>query len=508
MTLLRIHNLGITLSTPLFSNLNLIVKPYDRVGLVAANGRGKSSLFQCIMGILEATEGEITRMRGLKIGYVEQYIPSGLQDLSFYDSVLGAMPAEQAQIESWRVDVILEELNVPQEFRLRKLSALSGGWQRLAMIARVWVSQPDLLILDEPTNHLDLGKIGVLENWIHALPKKIPIIIASHDRAFLDAVTNRTFFLRPNQSQVFDLPYSRAKVALDEGDAADAKLYEQDMKVAGQLRKQAAKLNNIGINSGSDLLLTKTKQLKERALKLENSAKPAHLERSAGLIKLANAGTHAKVLITLNNLDIRTPAGDLLLNTGKKLIFQGDRIALLGRNGVGKSTFINMLRMSIQTPEINRDAVKVTPSLVLGYSDQAMVGLGNENTPMDLIRKRFDITDPKARSLLASSGISIDMQSQAIYRLSGGQKARLAMLVLRLTNPNFYLLDEPTNHLDIEGQEALENELMMHNVSGVVVSHDRSFVRHVANRFWEIENMKLIEVESPEKFLTNQAGYP
>ncbi|MGO4439088.1 ABC-F family ATP-binding cassette domain-containing protein [Rhizobium sp. RAF56] len=506
MTLINIRNLGVVLSSPLFSKLNLVVNAGDRIGLVAANGRGKSTLFRCIASELDATDGEITRARGLTVGYVEQNVPPALFELSLYDAVLGALPREQAESESWRVDVVLASLDVPEEFRERPLKALSGGWQRLAMLARVWVTEPDVLMLDEPTNHLDLGKIAALEEWLNALPRDVPVILASHDRAFLDAVTNRTLFLRPEQSQIFSLPYSRARAALEEADAADARRYERDMKTAEQLRKQAAKLNNIGINSGSDLLVVKTKQLRERAERLEDAAKPAHLERSAGAVRLANRGTHAKVLVTLDDAEVRTPDGTVLFRTGKQFICQGDRIVLLGPNGAGKTRLVVMLRNAIGNPETAVDGIKATPSLVLGYSDQALADLNDKETPMETIIRRFEVGDQRARALLAGAGMNIDIQARPISRLSGGQKARLGMLVLRLSNPNFYLLDEPTNHLDIEGQEALESELMAHQVSCLLVSHDRSFVRAIGNRFWQIERKRLVEVESPEAFFAAAAS--
>jgi ATPase subunit of ABC transporter with duplicated ATPase domains len=500
MTLINIRNLGVTLSAPLFAKLDLVINAGDRLGLVAANGRGKSTLLRCISGALEATHGDITRSRGLTIGYVEQDVPAKLLDVPFHDAVLQALPADQQANESWRVDIVLDSLDVPEALRSRPVRQLSGGWRRLAMLARTWVMEPDALLLDEPTNHLDLGKIAALEDWLNALPRDVPVIISSHDRAFLDAVTNRTLFLRPEQSQVFSLPYSRARAALDEADAADRRRYERDMKTAEQLRKQAAKLNNIGINSGSDLLVVKTKQLKQRADKLEDAAKPAHLERSAGAIKLANRGTHAKVLVTLDDAEVRTPEGTTLFRTGKQFICQGDRIVLLGENGAGKSRLIAMLRKAIGHPETAQDGIKATPSLVLGYSDQALADLKDSDTPMETIIRRFDVGDQRARALLAGAGMTIDMQSRPVGRLSGGQKARLGMLVLRLAEPNFYLLDEPTNHLDIDGQEALEGELMAHQASCLVVSHDRSFVRAIGNRFWQIERRRLIEVESPEPF--------
>jgi ATPase subunit of ABC transporter with duplicated ATPase domains len=140
---------------------------------------------------------------------------------------------------------------------------------------------------------------------------------------------------------------------------------------------------------------------------------------------------------------------------------------------------------------------------VLGYCDQALADLADSDTPMRMLTRRFAVGDQRARGLLAGAGLSIEMHGRPIGRLSGGQKARLGMLVLRLTQPNFYLLDEPTNHLDIEGQEALEDELMEQQASCLLVSHDRQFVRTVANRFWVIEGKKLIEVDGPEHFFAS-----
>ena len=503
MALINIRNLGVTLSAPLFSQLNLVVNAGDRIGLVAANGRGKSTLLRCIAGAMEASEGEITRSRGLTVGYVEQDVPEALMDKHLDAAVLEMLPAEQRLSERWRVDVALESLDVPETLRQRPLKHLSGGWQRVAMLARVLVTEADVLLLDEPNNHLDLARISRFENWLNALPREMPVVISSHDRALLDATTNRTLFLRPEHSQVYSLPYTRARAALREADASDERRYQRDLKAAQQLRQHAAKLNNIGINSGSDLLLSKTKQLKQRAEKLEDAAKPAHLERSAGTIRLANRGTHAKVLVTLDEATAETPDGRLLFRTGKQFICKGDRIVLLGPNGAGKTRLVAMLRAAIENPDATQAGIKATQSLVLGYCDQALAGLVDADTPVRTLVRRFDVGDQRARTLLAGSGLSIEMQGRPIGQLSGGQKARLGMLLLRLAQPNFYLLDEPTNHLDIEGQEALENELMDHQASCLLVSHDRNFVRTVGNRFWLIDRKKLLELEGPEGFFAS-----
>ncbi|WFR99708.1 ABC-F family ATP-binding cassette domain-containing protein [Rhizobium tumorigenes] len=503
MSSITLHNLAVTLGEPLFSNLNFSLNGGDRVGIVAANGRGKSTLLNCIAGRLEPTAGDVTRSRGLTIGYVEQNVAPALSKLPFHAAVAQALAPGQAGSESWRVDVVLDTLDVPEALRERPLAQLSGGWQRLALVARVAVTEPDVMLLDEPTNHLDLFKIALLENWLNALPRAVSVLVASHDRAFLDAVTNRTLFLRAEQSQQFQLPYSMARAGLDNIDASQEQRYEKDVKAAQQLRRQAAKLKNIGINSGSDLLTVKTRQLKERADRLEDASRPGHRERSAGAIRLGSSASQAKILVTIDDATVTTPDGTQLFKTGKLWIRQGDRIVLLGANGAGKTRLMEMIRGAIETPGDGTAQVRATPSLVLGYSDQSLANLADGDTPMAVLTRLFALGEPKARSLLATAGISVEMQGRAIGRLSGGQKARLAMLVLHLRQPNFHLLDEPTNHLDIEGQEALEGELLAEGSTCLLVSHDRSFVRTVGNRFWQIERKKLIEVDGPEAFFTS-----
>ena len=501
MTVISVNALGITLGEPLFSDLRLTINKADRIGLVAANGRGKSTLLACLAGELDQTTGEITRARGLRVGYVKQTVPAEALALSLHGLVSAALPAEQAAYESWRVDVVLDELQVPYDLQHKPLGELSGGWQRTAMLAATWVNAPDLLLLDEPTNHLDLNRVACLEAWLAALPHDVPAVITSHDRAFLDATTNRTLFLRPQSSRVFQLPFTAARAALDEADAADGRRQANDLKKAQQLRRQAAKLKNVGINSGSDLLLTKTKQLTERADRLEAMSRPAHREMSAGDIRLANSGTHAKAFITLDDVVVETPDGRPLYRTGRKWIARGDRVVLLGANGAGKTQLIRMIERALNGTD---GKLRCASSIVPATSDQHLSQLTEADTPFGIVTSQYDIGDRRARAVLAGAGIDFRMQDTAIGALSGGQKARLAMLILRLKNPNFYLLDEPTNHLDIEGQEALEAELIAHGASCLLVSHDRSFLRNVGNRFWWIKGRALEEVDSPEGFLRDE----
>ncbi|WP_421990969.1 ABC-F family ATP-binding cassette domain-containing protein [Roseococcus sp.] len=492
MALIALRDLGMVTPRPLFQNLTLGIGPGDRIGLVAANGAGKSTLLRCIAGSIEPDAGSVTLSRGARLGYVEQDVPPGLLGLTLSETLRRALPpAERAQ-EAWRVGAVLDEFATPDELRDRPLAALSGGWQRLALLARVWITQPDALLLDEPTNHLDLEKIALLEDWIAGPAARTPMLIASHDRSFLDACTTRTLFLRPGVSRLYAHPYGSARALLAEDDAADERKLSKDAKEVTRLRRNAGELRNIGVNSGSDLLQKKSMQLRDRANRIEATLRPAHAERS-GEIRLVSRDTHAKVLAAIRDLTVATPEGQPLFRIAKLDVRLGDRLVLLGRNGAGKTQLIRLLRRAATEPV---PGVQISPSLVLGYADQGMAHLPEGQTPHGLIAGRTGIGDGRATSLLAGAGIGTEAQARPIGRLSPGQKARLGLLALRLEEPNFYLLDEPTNHIDIPGQERLEAELLAQGATCVLVSHDRHFVEAIGTRFLRIEAGQAREVDA------------
>ncbi|MDV3250857.1 ATP-binding cassette domain-containing protein [Devosia sp. BK] len=503
MANLSLRNASLRSNQVLFSDLTLSLSDGDRVGLVAANGRGKSTLLKAIIGQAELSEGELSRSRGLTIGYVAQDVPEAALDTPLRDFVEAALPPADRESEGWRADVALDSLGFPLDLVSKPLREFSGGWQRLGLIARGWVTEPDLLLLDEPTNHLDLGRIAALETWLAALPRQTIVIMASHDRQFLDAATNRTLFLRPEQSHFFPLPYSHARLALDEADQSAEHQRQRDLKEVAQLRKQAAKLTNIGINSGSDLLTVKSKQLRERAEKIETQAVSVHREKT-GKVMLGNSGAEARVMLAFENMAIETPDGRPLFSIDKLHIFQGDRVVLLGRNGAGKSQLVNRVAAALQNTSV--DGMRLSPQIVPGYLDQALDWLPLNMTPLDFILTRYNEGDRRSISLLAGAGFEPERQSKSIRTLSLGQRSRLALLALRLQQPNFYLLDEPTNHLDIPGQEQLEADIAEHGATCLLVSHDRAFIRGVGTRFVQIVGKRLKEVEGPEDFFAEMAS--
>lgn len=506
MSLLAVRALALTLGKPLFTQLSFTLAPGARLGLVAANGAGKSTLLRCLIGAEAAQSGEITKARGLTLALAAQEAPPAALAQPLRAFLLAALPPEEADQGGWQADLIMEALGLPPDLADQPLGTLSGGGQRRALIAAAAITAPDLLLLDEPTNHLDLAQIARLEDY---LLKECPargLIIASHDRAFLDRVTTETLFLRPERSAHFALPYSRAAAAFKGTQESEARAYAEAQKEAAQLRRQAAKLHNIGVNSGSDLLQMKTKQLKARAEKVLATAQAPEKLGRAGDIRLAHRQSAARALLHLKNAEILRPGGGLLFRTGEVWITPGDRVALLGGNGAGKTQMLLRIAAALQGQA--DPALYLTPSLVPGYLDQELAFLPGKVSAEDFLAARFSLAPGTLRSALAGAGLPPPLSGTPIARLSGGQKARLALLFLRLTAPSFYLLDEPTNHLDIEGQEALEGELQKPGASALIVSHDRAFLRHVATRFWQIDpaRRQLEEVESPEPFLAAMAA--
>ena len=492
MGFISLRGVSVLTPDPLFRDLTFIVGEADRIGLVAGNGAGKTTLLRCLAGAAEPTSGEIVRSRGLSVGIVEQDVPATWLDLTLEEVVRRGLSPATRDSDSWRVDLVLDEFDTPQDMRERPMRALSGGWQRLALIARTWVAEPDALLLDEPTNHLDLEKIQLLEKWLVDPQRRVPMVIASHDRRFLDTCTTRTLFLRPEISRSYAHPFTAARRLLTDDDAAQEAKFAKDAREADRLRRSAGELKNIGINSLSDAAQKKAAQIYRRAEALERTLKPAHVEKS-GDIRLANRGTHARVMIALDNVTVRTPDGSALFTTGKLNILQGERVVVLGRNGVGKSRFVALLRQAIAAPE-SIAGIRVSPTLALGYVDQAMSHLPDEKAPLSFVTETFRPGDQRATSLLAGAGFPLDRQRRPIATLSPGQKARLGLLALRLANPNFYLMDEPTNHVDIAGQERLEEEILTHEATSVLVSHDRHFVAAIGTRFLLIEKGRATEV--------------
>ena len=475
-----------------------------RTALVGENGAGKSTLIKCLLGELQLIDGQIVKSRGLKIGYVPQDVPDGLADKPVREVLEAALPLTDGS-EDWKVDVLLDETGVSYDTAQLPFGSLSGGWQRLMLIAAAArLGEPDLLILDEPTNHLDLSNINTLETWLDEGPKR-PMLIVSHDREFLQRNTTRTLFLRADGAHSFATPFVQAREALLDRDAADAKRRQVEGKEIERLEKVAARYRVWGVKN--DKFDKRAKATEKRIERIEAERTEAYVARERRL-DLHDGAMDARIALRVQNYAVKTPDGARTLFTIDRLaVAAGDRIALLGVNGSGKSTLLNALAAAFDPDLEHYDGqapLRFNPQARLVYFDQRMVDLPLKQSLIDYVCASDGATTREANALLAKAGFAHARIQGPIGNLSHGERARLMFLRLKLAKPNLYLLDEPTNHLDIEGQEDLEAQLEAADVACLFVSHDRYFTRTAATRFLEIRKTRLVEVEGPEAFFAAQ----
>jgi ATPase subunit of ABC transporter with duplicated ATPase domains len=500
MPQIKIQDVGIAFSETLFRNLSFSFGKGDRIGVVGNNGAGKTSLLRCVAGLAEPSEGTVSRPRGQRLEYVEQAPPPALMSLTLHEVVLSGLHPDESNSQSWRAEVVLDALAAPQEFRNRQIAELSGGWQRLAMIARAWISDPDALVIDEPTNHLDLTKILQLECWLNEEIGDTPLLVVSHDRRFLDRCTNKTLFLRPGESRLYAHPFSRARTILLEDDRALENRKGRELMELQRLRKSAHNLRQIGVDNYSAAALRKSIQIAKRADAIQDALTETHVELRRD-VKLASRETHLKRIMGIKNLTVCRPNGEPLFRIGQLNLLNGDRAVVLGRNGTGKTQLVRQIRSAFANPEPAREAgIEIGPSLVLGYIDQTMSQLPDAETARDYISGILSTGIQRAASTLVAAGFPVGQHGVRIGAFSPGERARLALLTIRLLAPSFYLMDEPTNHLDISGQEQLEAEIIEHEATAILVSHDRTFVEQTGTRFLVVEDGSVIEVDSPEVF--------
>jgi len=489
-------------ATRVFENVSFQLDD-ARTALVGENGAGKSTLLKCLLGDLELNSGAVIRSRGLHIGYVPQEIPVDYAERSVR-AVLESVLPEQDGSQDWKVDALLDDVGVTAETAAREFRTLSGGWRRLMLIAAaVKLREPTLLILDEPTNHLDIANINTLERWIDE-DFRMPMLLVSHDRDFLDRMTSRTIFLRSDGAHAFRATFSLAREELLQRDIASAKQRALEDKEVDRLKQMAARYKAWGVLNSK--FHKKMRATEKRIDRIEAERTNTYTSRQRELALNASE-LEAKAALRIENHVVTIPDGSrMLFKIDRLVVANGDRIALLGVNGAGKSLLLAMLAQAFAKQSAHYDGqapIRFNPGAKLAYFDQRLDALPLDSTLLDYLSSA-QRTDTASVTRLARAGFAYARLRGPIRELSFGERARLLFLKMRLDAPNFYILDEPTNHLDIDGQEALEAQLEESDVTCLFVSHDRFFTRTVATRFLEIRKHKLIEVENADAFFDAQ----
>jgi ATPase subunit of ABC transporter with duplicated ATPase domains len=494
------HHVG---ERTLFSDLEFTVSVGARVGLVGHNGCGKSTLLDFLAGGRVPDGGDIVGRRGLTIGRVEQFLPVAAMRLTIVDAVLQGLrdPTDQR----WRAEALLGDLGIDSSTFDVVAQDLSGGQQNRLMFARAVIAEPDLLLLDEPTNHLDLATMRVFEAFLTAY--RGAFVLVSHDRAFLDAVTAETWFLRDGRLWCFDLAFSAARAALDDADDAARRSRDAEDRKIEAIRASAKRLAMWGRDYDNEKFARRAKNMEKRADRLE--AERTFVTDGSPLdLNLDLATVRSKEVVRVEGLRVApTAAPDhRLFDIDLLLLRPGERVALLGANGVGKSTFIRRLideyrrNETGETPAAPSAIVRISPQVRLGYYDQELDEAASESSLVDFVIQRVDVGDDAVRRRLINAGFPYRDHDKQLSSMSGGERARALFVVLSLQAPNFLILDEPTNHIDIDGKEQLEAQLIDSGAAVLITSHDRRFLDTVAQRFLLIRDQRLIEVADPRAF--------
>ena len=497
--MLRLTNISYSVEgRPLIEAASAVIPTGHKVGVVGRNGTGKTTLFRLIRGELTLETGQIDLPRGARIGGVAQEVPGN--EVSLIDTVLAAdteraaLLAEDAtdpariadiqtrltDIDAWsaeaRASTILRGLGFTPEEQVMPCSAFSGGWRMRVALAAVLFAAPDLLLLDEPTNYLDLEGALWLESYLAKYPHTV--LIVSHDRGLLNRAVGGILHLEDRKLTYYGTPYDKfaevraARLAVTEAENAKAKqriAHLQSFVDRFRYKESKAKQAQSRLKMIERIKLISTPQ--EAALRAFTFPEPEEL--SPPIINMEGAAVGYDDLTVLDRLELR--------------IDQDDRIALLGRNGEGKSTFSKLLAGKLDG---QKGRVRRTAKLRIGYFAQHQLEeLRPEESPLDHVRRMRPGESPgQLRSRLSGFGLTADQAELPAAKLSGGQKARLSLLLATLDAPHLLILDEPTNHLDIESREALVEALTAYTGAVILVSHDMHLLSLVADRLWLVKD--------------------
>ncbi len=496
----------------LFDNINLQVDERDRIALVGKNGAGKSTLLKILVGEEEPTSGEINKKKDISLSYLAQdsrfesentiydemlYV---FDDLRRTEKQLRQMELEMGEKSGEYLDKLMADYDrLSENFRQAggftyeadirailngfkfdetmwqmKIAELSGGQNTRLALAKMLLEKPNLLVLDEPTNHLDIETIAWLENYL--VNYSGALIIVSHDRYFLDKVATVTLDLTKHSLDRYVGNYSRFVELKEQKLATEAKNYEKQQKEIAALEDFVNR--NLVRASTTKRAQSRRKQLE----KMERLDKPEAGKKSANMT-FQSEKTSGNLVLTVENAAIGYD-GEILSEPINLDLRKMNAVAIVGPNGIGKSTFIKSI--VDQIPFIKGEK-RFGANVEVGYYDQTQSKLTPSNSVLDELWNDFKLTpEVEIRNRLGAFLFSGDDVKKSVGMLSGGERARLLLAKLSMENNNFLILDEPTNHLDIDSKEVLENALIDFDGTLLFVSHDRYFINRVATHVLEL----------------------
>lgn len=383
-----------------------------RIAIVGANGAGKSTLLKALANIVEPLRGTVQALKHAVIEYVPQFVPYELLGKTPVEALTEHIQARRPSVEEWTAYELLSQLRLRPDAFERPLESLSGGEANRVMLARALVVEPDFLLLDEPTNHLDIEATVQFERMLRE-ECEVPFCIVSHDRQILDSSTTQTLFIRDKGLHFFGLPYSQATVALAEFDANQAQKRKDEEKEIQRLQQAANRMQN-WVKMNSDLA-PRYQRLKRRAEEMREN-RTVLTKGTQGKLSLAEVEIKAKALVRVPKFAVCTPSGDALITIEGFSLAPGERIAVIGRNGVGKSTF---LRALVQARSEETEAIKFNPQTKIGYFDQELATLQLDKNPVDHLNTVLDVSTERIHRALITAGIPYERHKDPLEKFSG-----------------------------------------------------------------------------------------
>lgn len=502
----------------ILKKISFSIENRDRIGLIGLNGTGKSTLIRILLGMETHDSndlnesGEITKLPDLKIGYLSQEYSFEDMNNTVYEEMLSVFHEE---MELWRkiqknnmklaaadpkeLEGILEELEklnteyeaknayaleykikqiltgleIEAEYYERKLEKLSGGEKARVSLAKLLLQEPDLLILDEPTNHLDLYSIEWLEDFLKKYNKAF--LLVSHDRYFLDNVCNKIFELENKNLYKYDGNFSEFIIQKELILKGEMKRYEKEQDKIKKTEEYIARYK-AGIKS-------KQARGRQKILdRLERMDDPVFNPKRMKLKFEIISATGDNVL-KIKGIE-KSYNGRKVLNNINFDLYKGDRVGIIGKNGIGKST---LLKIITGNEKQDKGTVEFGSRIKLGYYDQNHQNLDRRNNILMELNTRLDLTDEYLRNVAGGFLFTGDDVEKKIENLSGGEKVRVSFMKLLMEKPNFLVLDEPTNHLDIYSIEVLEDSLEDYEGTMLIVSHDRHFLDSICNKIYYLD---------------------
>ena len=499
----------------IFSGIDLVVNNTDRIALVGPNGMGKSTLVKIIMEQEEIDDGDVQKNKNLSIGYLPQETHwNSLNDTlleemisadkAIYNLIIKKRKLEHLISDIKRTDLdekieeygeivsdyedrkgyeyeelaeeVLDKFNFPESEWTRKVKSLSGGEKTRLALAKIVLQKPNILILDEPTNHLDLDTINWLENFL--VNWDGAIIAISHDKRFLDLVCNKTFELQIDGLEKYYCNYSGYLEERSEREQRKGEEYKRQEKY---LKEQNEWIERFRYKA------TKARAVQSRIKMLDKIDKVQKPEEDKKKVKIRfniSKRLPQKVL-EFEDLFVGGENFPLAVFEGKWIIEKDNKIGIIGPNGAGKSTFLKTL---IGKNDSIEGKIKFSSGVKIGYYAQAHEELDPQKNILEEVESKIREGQEKIRTVLGALLFSGEDVFKKISALSGGERARVALAELILSESNMLILDEPTNHLDIKSKDAMNEVLQSFNGPIIIVSHDRSVLSEVCNIIWEIKN--------------------